>query len=439
MIEPQTIDSPLVGSNGATDAASERFDDVHRDDVHRSEVRRDEVHRSDVRRSEVRRDVLRGAESWDGGGAGGQTSGSSASRRIRTPLANRDAGTGGGLLAELYAPVAEPMALVDGRITRELQNRYESLNEVLRHGTQLGGKRMRPALTLLAAVAASSENASSSDASSDAAHSSQWTPPGGWESHVVLGTVIEMVHTATLIHDDVLDDATHRRHVQTINARHGVDTSILLGDYLFASAYRLAATLPTTDAALAIGEAATLVCEGELRQVLDRDDWEMDQSTYIELIRGKTARLLETACRLGAHYASATSVATDAMATYGDALGIAFQIADDYLDIWGDGDRIGKTLGTDLQQGKPTLPILRLLESVSDGKRHQLIETLRGPADLRYHRIKDDLDHSDARAYTASVAKHYRDIAVDALADLADSPAKRSLIRIADFSIARTF
>jgi octaprenyl-diphosphate synthase len=299
----------------------------------------------------------------------------------------------------------------------ELQSRYEAVGEVLRHGTQLGGKRLRPALLLLAAAATGKVS----------------------EDHIVLGTVIEMVHTATLIHDDVLDNAATRRHVQTINSRWNNQTSLLLGDYLFAQSYRLAAMLPTTSAARQIAEAAGLVCEGELRQVLERDQIGLDEANYIEIIRGKTGELCRVACQLGSEYAGATADQIQSLASFGDALGIAFQIADDYLDWWGNEDQVGKTLGTDVLQGKMTLPMIRLLDSVDGRKRQEIIEILRGPADQRLLGLTPILNRSDAREYTASVAWSFRNIALESLQGLAPSPAKSALHRIAEFSVERTF
>ena len=186
-------------------------------------------------------------------------------------------------LTRLYNPVDGPLNDVEQRLSRELQSPYESLMPVLHHGTQLGGKRLRPAMLLLAGSAVGEVTA----------------------DHILLATVIEMVHTATLIHDDVLDEAETRRHVATINARWNNHTSILLGDYMFSQSFRLAASLESTEACRWIGEAARLVCEGELRQILQRDVIDLDEASYIAIIRGKTAELCRVSCRLGARFSGA--------------------------------------------------------------------------------------------------------------------------------------
>lgn len=317
----------------------------------------------------------------------------------------------------LYGPIATPLAAIEERIALELQSPYEAVGELLRHGTQLGGKRLRPALTLLAGSSVGTVT----------------------EDHVVLGTVIEMVHTATLIHDDVLDEAETRRHVPTVNAKWNDHTSILLGDYLFAQSYRLAATLSSTTACRWIGEAARLVCEGELRQVLQRDVLDLDEDTYFDIIRGKTAELCRVACELGGEYSGADADAVAALGRYGNAVGIAFQIADDYLDLWGDDDTVGKTLGTDVEQGKITLPLIRMMATASEADRRRIERILRGPADQRVDAIRPYLQASDAREYTEAVAQRYRAEAIAQLDFLDDSPSKASLQAIANFSVDRRF
>lgn len=321
------------------------------------------------------------------------------------------------VLRQLYGPVAEPLAAVESRLHQELQSPYESLVPLLRHGTQLGGKRLRPAMLLLSASALGQLN----------------------DDHVVLGTVIEMVHTATLIHDDVLDEASQRRHVPTINSRWDNHTSILLGDFLFAQSFRLSATLNSTEACRWIGEAARRVCEGELRQVLDRNTIDLDEETYIDILRGKTAELCQVACRLGAVYAGGSEEQIEALAEFGNSMGIAFQIADDYLDLWGDGSAVGKTLGTDIQQGKMTLPIIRLLDVVNETERAQLVSILEGPSDQRVDAIRPWLDACDSREYTWRTAKRYQEAAIAQLGALPESPAKDCLQRIAEFSVNRRF
>lgn len=320
-------------------------------------------------------------------------------------------------LAKFYGPIHQDLLAVEHQLTAELSSPHPQLQSLLEHGTQLGGKRLRPAMLLLFGHATGEIT----------------------QHHRTIATVIEMVHTATLIHDDVLDQANSRRHVPTINHLWNSHTSILVGDYLFSQAYRLAATTGSTVACEKVGEAARKVCEGELRQVLQRDHISLSESTYLSILQAKTGELCSVACELGARLSGGSHLETDAAAAFGNYLGVAFQIADDYLDLWGDDLTVGKTLGTDLEQGKVTLPIIRLLDSAATDEKQQIFEILSGPSTERAGRILPLLEESDARQYTMAIAQQFHAKAVDCLKSITDGNAKRSLIAMADFSIDRRF
>ncbi len=344
--------------------------------------------------------------------------------RILRPAASNAGGAGvqrnasaKETMLRLSSPISSELLAVEKRLALELRSPHEELVPVLHHGTQLGGKRLRPALLLLTGAAVGSLS----------------------PDHIVLASVVEMVHTATLIHDDVLDGAETRRHVATINAHWNEHTSILVGDYIFAQSFRLAATLSSTDACQMVGEAARLVCEGELRQVLTRDVQSVSEQDYFAMIRGKTAELCRVACELGAKYSNGTKSIVEAMGRYGDSLGIAFQIADDFLDLWGDDNTVGKTLGTDIVQGKMTLPIIRLRETVPTSEWDEICKILTGPADDRLDAVMPFLQKSDARWYTQQVAESFKELAIRSLNCLPESEAKRSLVELAKFSVARRF
>ena len=322
-----------------------------------------------------------------------------------------------GVTARLYGPVAPALRDVESLLHAELQSQVESLALLVRHGTQMGGKRIRPAMLLLCGQATGKLTG----------------------EHVALAAVIEMIHTATLIHDDVLDQADTRRHVPTVNALWTNHTSILFGDYLFAQSFRLAAANSSAACCELIGEAARLVCEGELRQILQRDVVSLDEETYFEIIQGKTAELCSVACQLGAICSQADQQGVEAMKDFGNCLGIAFQIADDYLDLWGDDSKVGKTLGTDLEQGKMTLPLIRLLATAGESDREEIVAILTSPKQSRRAEILPWLERSDAREFTAATAQRFAQRAVDHLSDLPASEAKASLQAIAQFSVARTF
>ncbi len=187
-----------------------------------------------------------------------------------------------------------------------------------------------------------------------------------------------------------------------------------------------------------VGEAARLVCEGELRQVLQREAFDLDEESYLEIIRGKTAELCRVSCKLGAEQNGADEETTTALADYGTALGIAFQIADDFLDLWGDDGKVGKTLGTDLQQGKMTLPLIRLLATADEFQRARIVKVLANSCD-RLPEIQRYLEASDARQYTAAVAHRFARQAIESLSVLPESDGKRGLEAIAHFAVDRKF
>lgn len=239
--------------------------------------------------------------------------------------------------AEMFAPVLADIEASDRVFTNTLAGYRSPFAPLIEHLRHYRGKRLRPALLLLTAKACG----------------------GVRPAHHTLAAAVEMIHTATLVHDDVLDEAEVRRHVSTVNAGWGNKISILLGDMLFTHAFHLTSTVDGRACEL-IGAATNRVCAGELRQVCERGNLHLSEADYFAAVDGKTAALTEVACRLGAVYAGADGLA-DRLAEYGRCLGLAFQIADDLLDLTGDEATAGKTLGTDLEQQKLTLPLIHAL------------------------------------------------------------------------------
>ncbi len=315
----------------------------------------------------------------------------------------------------LYAPIREDLARVEQILKSELRSDYPYVDELVKHGFRLGGKRLRPALLLLAAEACGRVT----------------------RDHHVLAAVVEMIHTATLVHDDVLDEAAIRRHLETVNARWDNQASVLLGDFLFTHAFYLASTLETTFACQMIGRATNIVCEGELRQIDSRAKFSLSEADYLGIIEAKTAELTACSCLLGAHYAGADKQATAAMGRYGRALGIAFQIVDDLLDLEGDEATTGKSLGTDLEQQKPTLPLIRLLEQTSPEERPSILEILARSGNHRREALQPWFAQYDALAYARTRAEEFASQARDELAHLPASPAKLVLEGLTYFVVAR--
>jgi octaprenyl-diphosphate synthase len=315
-------------------------------------------------------------------------------------------------------PAGLPLALVAGDLVEvdriyddalaPFRRRFGPLVQHLRH---YRGKRLRPALVLLAGHACGQVG----------------------RAHHVLGAVVEMVHTATLVHDDILDEAGTRRHLPTVNAAWGAKTGLLLGDMLFSAAFRLCSTVDAR-ACEWIGDATNRVCAGELLQVSQAGNLDLTEDDYFEIVAGKTGALTECCTRLGAHYAGAAPDVVERLAAFGHGLGIAFQIADDVLDLAGDPADAGKTLGTDLGQQKLTLPLLRVLAELP------AVEADRLRIDFRRGSAAAVTDALAATAAVESSEAEARRIATGArreLATLPPSPFRSALEQIADWAIQR--
>jgi octaprenyl-diphosphate synthase len=315
----------------------------------------------------------------------------------------------------LYAPIATDLAAAEALLRAELTSDDPFVDQLVKHAYRLGGKRLRPALLLLSAKATGKTT----------------------RDHVVLAAVVEMIHTATLVHDDVLDEACLRRHRETINARNDNEASVLVGDFLFTHAFYLASSLETTFACQTIGQATNTVCAGELRQINSRGNFALSEADYLAIIEAKTAELCACCCRLGAHYAGASAQSEEALVRFGRHLGIAFQIADDMLDLVGDERSMGKSLGTDLEKQKPTLPLIRLLAESSAAQRAEIIELLTSKNRADAQQINVWLDRSDALHYARDKARHYAALAAADARRLAPSPARDVLIALGELVVSR--
>lgn len=316
----------------------------------------------------------------------------------------------------LYAPIAAELEQTEQILRDEMRSEFPFVDELVRYGVLLGGKRLRPALLLLTGKAISSIT----------------------QDHLVLSAVVEMIHTATLVHDDVLDEAETRRHLATVNSRWDIKSSVLLGDFLFTHAFYLASTLGSTWACRVIGQATNAVCEGELRQKGSMGDFSLGEDEYFDMISAKTAELCACSCELGAHYAGAPPVVVEAMACFGRNLGIAFQIADDVLDVAGDETTTGKSLGTDIEQQKPTLPIIRLLQLANHREREELIALLQDDSIDRLSQIRPYFERYETIAYAREKARSFADQAARQLELLPRTACRDTLATMAEFVVARS-
>jgi octaprenyl-diphosphate synthase len=318
-------------------------------------------------------------------------------------------------LRAIYAPIREELEQVEQLLRRELSSNHPFVDRLVKHGFRLGGKRLRPALLLFSAKAVGNLR----------------------QEHLALAAAVELIHMATLVHDDVLDEATLRRHFDTVNARWDNEASILLGDYLLARSLCLSASVGDTFACEAIGKACRTMCEGELRQIESRGNYELREEEYVHIIADKTAALMACCCRLGAHYAAAAADVEEGLARFGQHLGIAFQIADDLLDLLGDEATAGKSLGTDLAKQKLTLPLIRLLGQTSPLERRELLGILVPSENHRREALRSWFDRFDAVCYARDKALGYADRAREDLGVLPAGPMRDSMHAITDFVVQR--
>jgi octaprenyl-diphosphate synthase len=274
------------------------------------------------------------------------------------------------------------------------------------------GKRLRPALLFLSGRAAGEVT----------------------EAHMRFALAVEAIHAATLVHDDVLDEATLRRSRPTMNVLWGNEASVLFGDYLFTHAFQVASSAGEKRALEIIAAAAVAVCEGELLQIAERGNLQLTEERYREIVAKKTAVLCESACRLGAALAGADAAAEESLAAYGRGVGVAFQIVDDCLDLTGDEHEVGKSLGTDLRKGKYTLPIIHFLRA--DGKAADMVR--RAAADVsRLGELRDALVGNGSMEYALSVAREQIEGAKASVAAVGTREIRAALEKLADYVVAR--
>jgi len=310
--------------------------------------------------------------------------------------------------------IASELRAVDALFARELTSELTHVNALVTYVSKFRGKMLRPMLVLLSGLAAGDEG-------------------GVMEEHITLATVVEMVHVAALVHDDVLDDAEIRRQGATINHLHGNEAAVLLGGYLASHAYHLCSSLDSQAAARLIAHTTNLVCEGELIQNFNRNNWRLDEKTYYLIIYRKTAALTEACCRLGAMTSTQAAARIEALAEYGRKIGLAFQIADDILDICGEQATVGKSLGTDIEKGKLTLPMIHFLKHAPVSRREALIELMESNEPDRIARVRELIASSDSIAYARNEADRLVNEAVAALQALPLSEARESLAQLAHY------
>ncbi|MCF7956183.1 MAG: polyprenyl synthetase family protein [Phycisphaerae bacterium] len=314
-----------------------------------------------------------------------------------------------------FDAISDRLEAVKEFIARQLVSGSESVDRRLEHVALTTGKMVRPALVLLCGKCCG----------------------GAGDLHVEIASIIEMVHLATLLHDDVIDHADSRRSVETANSKWGNESAVLLGDFVLSKAFAMSSRLDDSRISSVLADTAIRICAGELEQNAQRDNWRLSEKEYFEIIEAKTASLFGISCQLGAIAAGADEKTIKAFYDFGICLGMAFQIADDLIDITGLEQGEGKTLGRDIAERKPTLPMIYLIGTLNIGEADRFFKGLSaGQIPDNYEEM---LDGCGSLEYASKVARDYCDRAIDCLDGIDDGEAKVLLADIVRIVRDRAF
>jgi octaprenyl-diphosphate synthase len=319
-------------------------------------------------------------------------------------------------LTQLYALIGEDMQAVDAVIRQRLYSDVALVRQVAEYIIAGGGKRMRPALVLLAAGALG------------------YT---GRQQHE-LAAVVEFIHTATLLHDDVVDASELRRGQDTANTVFGNAASVLVGDFLYSRAFQIMVQVGDMKIMRVLSDATNIIAEGEVLQLMNCHDANVDEANYLQVIRYKTAKLFEAAAQLGAITAGASPEAEQGLANYGMYLGMAFQLVDDVLDYSGQEADTGKHLGDDLAEGKPTLPLIYVMQHGTPEEAASVKAAIERGGRDDFPAVLAAIRHSGALDYTRQCARKTAEQARAAISLLPDTNYKRTLLELATFAVERS-
>ncbi|MDN3716438.1 octaprenyl diphosphate synthase [Vibrio breoganii] len=316
----------------------------------------------------------------------------------------------------IQALTADDMVKVDQTIHAQLTSEVALINQLGHYIVSGGGKRLRPLITLLSARALGYEG----------------------EGHITAAAFIEFIHTATLLHDDVVDESDMRRGKETANAAFGNAASVLVGDYIYTRSFQMMTSLGSLRILELMSEAVNVIAEGEVQQLMNCNDASTTEESYMQVIYSKTARLFESASQIAAILTNSTPDLETAMQNYGRHLGTAFQLIDDVLDYTADGKEMGKNVGDDLAEGKPTLPLLYAMQNGSDAQREMIVEAIEQANGMeRLDEIMQAMHDTGSLEYTTKVANDEADKAIAALAILPDSIEKEALEALAHLAVKR--
>jgi octaprenyl-diphosphate synthase len=317
------------------------------------------------------------------------------------------------------APVAEELRRVDALIGARLESDVPLVRQVAEYIVASGGKRLRPTLLLLACGAAG------------------YRPGSAGDMRFQLAAVIEFIHTATLLHDDVVDESPLRRGRRTANAAFGNAASVLVGDFLYSRAFQMMVEADDIRVMRVLADATNMIAGGEVLQLMGSHDPEVDEVRYLEVIRRKTAKLFEASARLGGVLARAPEAVEAGLADYGMHVGTAFQLIDDVLDYSGDAAEIGKSLGDDLAEGKPTLPLIYAMRAGSKEQADLVRRAIREGGREDFAPVLGAIRDCGALDYARQAAEREAGLATRSLDPLAASDYKDSLLELAAFSVTR--
>ena len=319
--------------------------------------------------------------------------------------------------SEIQALVADDMESVNANIRAQLHSHVLLIRQMGEYIVNSGGKRLRPTLAVLSAKACGYEG----------------------DKHYMTAAIVEFIHTATLLHDDVVDASQLRRGKQTANAVWGNEASVLVGDFIFSRAFEMMVDVGDMRVMEILSNTSNTIAEGEVLQLLNCNQPDTSEQQYMQVIRYKTAKLFAGACQLGAVLAGRSEQQQRGLADYGTHLGSAFQLIDDVLDYRADSETIGKHVGDDLAEGKPTLPIIYAMQHANARQAGQLGDIIRQGDRDRLEQVLDIIHATRALDYTEKIARQQARQAQQALACLAESEYKTALMSLADFSVSRLY
>jgi len=311
--------------------------------------------------------------------------------------------------------IAMDMTAVNQVIREQLHSDVPLVNQIAEYIISAGGKRIRPVLVLLVANAYGYQG----------------------RHHHELAAIVEFIHTATLLHDDVVDESSLRRGRQTANALFGNAASVLVGDFLYSRAFQMMVSINSMRIMQILADATNVIAEGEVLQLLNMHDPDVTEERYLQVIRSKTAKLFEAAAEIGALIAGANDDQITAAGEYGRCIGTAFQLIDDVLDYSGNAEDIGKNVGDDLREGKPTLPLIYLMKNGSDAEKELIRTSIEQGDESKFNDILQAITNSGALEYTRNQAILASEKAAAAVSDLPESSYKSALLSLSHFAVNR--